>query len=342
VQLLTSDTALPYLRERGLLAADEPAVVSTLSGGVSSEVLLIEPAGGAPFVLKQVRERLKVAQDWTCDIRRLWREIDVLRLCSRIVSHEQSFAVQATVPHILLEDRENYCYAMSAAEPGHRTWKQGLLAGEADPNVAAATGRLLGTLHAKTWNDAQVAADFGDRSFFDALRLDPYYRRIAEVHPELRSAIQALIDSVLQHPLCLVHGDFSPKNLLVSPKQLMLIDFEVGHYGDPAFDLGFCVTHLVLKAIWSGERRMEYLTLTTAFWQAYREKLAGIASGEVASLEQRAVVNLAGCMLARVDGKSPVDYLAESHQAVLRQLARRWLAAPPVTLQSAFDEVARS
>jgi thiamine kinase-like enzyme len=135
---------------------------------------------------------------------------------------------------------------------------------------------------------------------------------------------------VLANRLCLVHGDFSPKNLLISPGQALLIDFEVGHFGDPAFDLGFFLTHLVAKAVRAREGCRNYLFLMGAFWLFYRHKLQAIASPkELVDLKRRMMLNLAGCLLARADGKSPLEYLTDAESNVIRTLGREWLVDPP-------------
>jgi aminoglycoside phosphotransferase (APT) family kinase protein len=233
---------------------------------------------------------------------------------------------------------------MTAAPEEHRTWKEVLFAGELEPNcnLEVACGQLLGQLHTASWANSQIAATLDDRSYFEQLRIDPYYRQVARVHADLAPAVQRLIDSVWQNRHSLVHGDFSPKNLLVWPGHMLLIDFEVGHFGDPAFDLGFFLTHLVLKSIWAGKRRSEYLKIAEGFWQTYRTTmLQSVATAEFQSLEQRMLWNLAGCMLARVDGKSPVDYLAPNQQSVVRELARRWIIDPPRTWADARGELSR-
>ena len=225
---------------------------------------------------------------------------------------------------------------MTAAPPGAQDWKSLLMLGEVDRTVAATIGRMLAAIVRASWRNPESERVFGDQTVFDQLRIDPYYRQIARVHADLAPAIGRLIDSVWQHRLCLAHGDFSPKNLLVWPGHVMLIDFEVGHYGDPAFDLGFFLTHLVLKSTWAGQRRGEYLALASEFWWAYRATMEqATGAEELASLEARTVWNLAGCMLARVDGKSPVDYLSADHQRLVRDVARQWLSAPPRTWNGA-------
>jgi 5-methylthioribose kinase len=338
---INSTSAADYLRETGRIATNETIDVCELSGGVSNVVLLITlPRGVERFVLKQARGRLRVQEEWLCPIERIWREVEVLRICGKLLQPQNEAPFRCSVPQVLWEDHDNYLYAMTAAPDGHRTWKEMLLAGEMQPSrdIATACGRLLADLHAGSWENQKIASVLDDRSYFDQLRLDPYYRHVARVHSDLAPHLERLIDSVWDHRRCLVHGDFSPKNLLIWSGQIMLIDFEVGHYGDPAFDLGFFLTHLILKSMWSGSRREEYLGLVESFWSAYQQPLARtVLTDELADLERRMLFNLAGCMLARVDGKSPVDYLSDAHKTLVRQLARAWLAEPPVTIAAALN-----
>jgi aminoglycoside phosphotransferase (APT) family kinase protein len=220
-----------------------------------------------------------------------------------------------------------------------------LLAGdiESSGGLAAACGRMLGQLHAASWGNQETAASLDDRTYFDQLRLDPYYRQIARVHADLAPAIERLIDSVWQNRCSLVHGDFSPKNLLVWPGHVMLIDFEVGHFGDPAFDLGFFLTHLVLKSFWAGERRSEYLQIADEFWRSYElTTRPAIGIDAWAPLEQRTLLNLAGCMLARVDGKSRVEYLSADQQQRVREVSRRWIVSPPESWNGASQALFQS
>jgi len=341
----SEDRTADHLRNSGRIQFGEPVEVRELAGGVSNVVLLVSlPSRGERFVIKQARGRLRVKEEWLCPVERIWREVEVLRVCVELLEVRNAerglwSPIEVCVPQVLWEDRENYLYAMSAAPEGHRTWKEMLLAGEiqASVDIASSCGSLLAALHGGSWQNPSLVARLGDRTYFDQLRLDPYYRQVARVHPDLSVSIERLLESVAEHRCCLVHGDYSPKNILVWPGHLMLIDFEVGHYGDPAFDLGFFLTHLVLKSIWSGPRRPEYLRVATTFWESYRAGLAAVVpAGELGTLESRLVLNLAGCMLARVDGKSPVDYLMAPQQEQVRRIARGWLVAPPTTLAAAI------
>jgi 5-methylthioribose kinase len=285
-------------------------------------------------VLKQSRPQLRTAEPWFCSPERIWCETATLQACSELLARRRQQDASANgimVPDLLMEDRGNFAFAMSAVAEPHATWKSQLLAGEVCEETAEACGRLLGILHADTWHSVTVAASFENRAFFDALRLDPYYRFSAGQEPRLRDWLVELIQSVWSHRHCLVHGDFSPKNLLVNAAGVTLIDFEVGHYGDPAFDLGFFLTHLVLKAVRAPRDQPRILRLIDRFSDAYRTLLGSACSAdEVDAVVERGHRNLAGCLIARVIGKSRIDYdvdvrrVLEIAEAVFRLQFAHW------------------
>jgi hypothetical protein len=341
---ITTATAAEYLQVSGRIPAGEVVQIAELAGGVSNVVLLVTlPARGERLVLKQARGQLRVKEEWLCPVERIWREVEMLRVCGDLLRNAARGKRDKTsaalfppgVPEVMWDDRENYCYAMTAAPARNRTWKAMLLskASQLDPLLAAASGRLLGHLHTGSWQNAALASQFEDRTYFDQLRLDPYYRHAAKNNPDLALRLAELEDSVWAHRRCLVHGDFSPKNLLVWPGQLWLIDHEVGHFGDPAFDLGFFLTHLVAKAVHARAGCWHYLVLMAEFWREYHGVLEStVLAAEIADLKRRMLLNLAGCLLARVDGKSPLEYLADDERRAVRQLGREWLVNPPERL----------
>jgi 5-methylthioribose kinase len=369
------ENATDYLRARGWIGAAERVSVRALTGGVSNQVLYVQRQDGcgSDFVLKQARPQLRTPAPWFCGVERIWREVEVLRICEDVLAKstqetDQSLTTSATsggssrmlpvqTPKILHEDRDNFAIAMSAAPVDHRVWKADLLAGRVEPMIAVQCGHLLGRLHAGTWQDADVARRLDDRQIFDELRLDPYYRAVASAFPDDAPHFERLIASVWNHRRSMVHADFSPKNLLVfegptgasgvatlqrdlSSRDapvfdggLMMVDFETGHFGDPAFDLGFFLSHLVLKAVFHAPDFEPYLDLTRSFWQAYRtEMIASIGEEEYAALVERTVVNFAGCMWARIDGKSRVEYLIdETRRGLTRKLCRSLFEQTPTT-----------
>lgn len=329
--LLDSLNAADYLRSTGRIARGEKVEVSELAGGVSNVVLYVSRAEGADFVVKQARKQLRVPEPWFCSEDRIWREVEVLRICAQALANREPIGErQGCVPEVLWEDHDEFAFGMTAIPRTAGNWKEQLLAGDLDPEVAAAAGAMLGRLHAATWHHPAIAAVLEDRRFFDSLRLDPYYRRVAQVRPELQPQLEQLIHDCWAGRHCLVHGDFSPKNLLVTSDRLWLLDCEVGHYGDPAFDVGFLLTHLTLKSFRAGrDWQRHYMLLDKAirhYWRQLTLAAAFRAQEEENDYAGRVSRHWGACLFARLDGKSRVDYLAdESRRDAVRTLARELL-----------------
>lgn len=350
MHLLDETTAEAYLRQQGWVSREERVTVRRLTGGVSNEVLYVARPDriDRDFVVKQARPQLRTPQPWFSSVERIWREVEVLRICERLLLAErrpeatQAHRLMAGTPRVLHEDRDNYVFAMSAAPPDHRVWKADLLGGRVEPVIAEACGRLLGRLHAGTWHDANVAAQLDDRRLYDELRLDPYYRFVARAHPSHAADFERLIDQTWRERHSLVHADFSPKNLLVYDGGLLLVDFETGHFGDPAFDLGFFLSHLVLKAAYHAPAHDAYLDLTRSFWATYLDEIGeAVSREERAQLERRAIDNFAGCAWARVDGKSQVDYLGDpARREIVRSVCQRLLVASPGKWEAVVEDFA--
>lgn len=332
---VTPDSARDYLVQTGRLAAAASATITPLAWGVSNLVLRVECSDGPAFVLKQSRPQLRTKIEWLSRCERIYREADFLRAIGPLLP-------SGAVPQVLFEDRPNYVLGLSAIRADHVVWKQALLEGRLDPVVAATLGRLLGTIHRATALRPELLPDAPDWSLFDELRIDPFYRWIARVHLALARPIDALLADMARHRACLVHADFSPKNVLVHPDGVSLVDFETGHFGDPAFDLGFFLSHLLLKSSLQPARWVAWRRLIGAFWDAYRDTFASGDADLVvtpSATSPRAVAHLAGCLLARVDGKSPVDYLPPpTHQPLVRAVALRWFERLPPTLDHALDD----
>ncbi|MFM9963244.1 MAG: phosphotransferase family protein [Planctomycetaceae bacterium] len=336
---LGPDNLIAYLCRTGRLTSAE-AVTShaeLLTGGVSNVVMRVGVPSGQDFVVKQSRAQLRTQAEWFSQPERIWRERDVLDVLARVTP-------PGVVPKRLFEDRDNFLFAMEAIPREHLVWKTSLLNGETNCDIARRLGEILAAIHARTANDADLRERLGDRTIFDELRLDPFYRFVARRQADLRPALERLIDETLATTTCLVLGDFSPKNILLVPSEsgsdgepprLVLVDFETGHFGDPAFDLGFFLSHLLLKTIKHAGRATEFLGMVRAFWSAYQ----GV--GLPPALEQRTVAHLAACLLARVDGKSTVDYLTSEAQSFVREVTRDWLLSPPALVDSAIADLRR-
>jgi 5-methylthioribose kinase len=325
-ELHAENTAL-YLHDTSKVPASVGIQARELSGGVSNVVLRVEIAGQPPIVIKQCRERLRVAMEWHARLDRIWAERAALDVLAAILP-------PGAVPRILFEDRPNYLFAMTCAPDDSTTWKSLLMSGQAGPDIAARLGAILGTIHAEAPHQAALQKTLADTSLFDELRVDPYYRTTAQAHRGLAPRIEALIESmnVSDGERTLVLGDFSPKNILVHSGGLILLDFECAHAGDAAFDLGFFLTHLILKSIYWERREpgtgARYLEMTHRFWNAYLDRTEQ-SSWRPATLVPRAIEHTAACMLARVDGKSPVEYLDHDAQDQARRLASQALHERP-------------
>jgi 5-methylthioribose kinase len=300
--------------------------ISELGGGVSNTVLLAESAGGQRLVLKQALGKLRVEQDWFSDRGRIFRESAGMRAVA-------PWLAPHSVPEVIFEDRDNLLFAMNAAPCEASTWKTQLMSGQVDPATAARIGEMLGAIVRNSWQRPEWESAFGDQTVFDQLRLDPYYRSTAARHPELAECFRALVRESQARRVSLVHGDWSPKNFLVWDDHVMAIDFEVIHYGDPAFDTGFLLNHLALKSFYRPQSKLAYLRAAARFWEAYTKGLP-----EGAAWVEAATIRHLGClMLARIDGKSPVEYLKDERvREQVRKFARHLIVDPPGTVQEVF------
>ena len=311
----------------------------TLAWGVSNLVMRIE-APGLSFVLKQSRKQLRTKIDWFSRLDRIWREVDVQRALL-------SFVPSGSVPQVLFEDRDNYLYGMEAVEADHRVWKAELLAGRADPAIARQLGAWLAIVHCASTNRPDLREQLGDRVVFDELRLDPFYRYVAQHEVAFREPLERLIADTLARQDCLVLADFSPKNILLTPRGPIVVDFETGHYGDPGFDIGFFLSHLLLKTVRFFDRVDEYLGLAREFWSSYLTGLGNgpdwlSSAGRSPSFDGQCVRHLAACMLARIDGKSRVDYLTQVWQApLIRELCRYGLQETYGSIVEVFEQLER-
>ena len=322
---LSAENAPAYLAARGLAA---PRAVTELGGGVSNTVLLID-SGQSCYVVKQALGKLRVAQDWFSDRERIFREAAAMRA---VAPH----LPPGSVPEVLFEDRGNCLFAMSAAPAGAPTWKEQLLAGEVCANTAARIGAMLASIVRATWHNPACEAEFGDIRVFDQLRLDPYYRSTAIRHPDLAPRFEQLMRESAARRVSLVHGDWSPKNFLVADGRVVAIDFEVAHYGDPSFDAAFLVNHLALKSFFLPRHRAPLAAAAASFWEAL---VAGMPAG-AGWLEAATVRHLGALMLARIDGKSPAEYLRdEALRDRVRRFARGLMQAPPAGILEVFETI---
>ncbi|MDW8339974.1 MAG: phosphotransferase [Geminicoccaceae bacterium] len=306
----------------GLAAPDRRPPMVPLSGGVSSDIWKIEREG-EPLCVKRARARLKVEADWRAPLERSAYEAAWLETAFRIVPE--------AVPRLLHFDRAAGALVLPFLDPArYRVWKTELRDGRAEPAFAARVGVRLARIHRATALDPEVARRFATDALFHALRIEPYLLFTAQRHPDLAAPLERLARRTAGTKLALVHGDASPKNILCGPEGPVFLDAECAWYGDPAFDLAFCLNHLFLKCLWTPRAARGFLACFDALAEAYLE---GVVWEPRAALEARAASLLPALMLARVDGKSPVEYLtAEAQKDRVRRVARSFLKHPETTL----------
>jgi 5-methylthioribose kinase len=320
----TAETAAltESLRNLGLAAGDEEPRYQALTGGVSSQIWRVDLRSG-PVCVKRALLKLRVECEWLAPIERNHYESAWLRVVSAIAPN--------SVPRLIAHDAGQNLFVMEFLSPeAYPLWKTELRDGRADPVFAAQLGRLLALIHRTTAHDPAIAAGFPTDAIFHSIRLEPYLEATALRHHDLAPVLHRLVETTAASKHALVHGDVSPKNILVGANGPVLLDAECAWYGDPAFDLAFCLNHLLLKCLWTPAASADFLRCFDALREAYME---GVAWEPAAVLEARAAALLPALFLARVDGKSPVEYLAVADQARVRRVARSLIEAAPERLE---------
>jgi 5-methylthioribose kinase len=311
----------------GLVGRPGACTLTPLGGGVSSDIFRVDVEGRS-FCVKRALPKLKVAADWRAPVERNHSEAEWLRVAAELVPD--------AVPRLIGEDAQAGLFAMQWLAPDtHPVWKAQLRDGTIDLGVATEVGRRLARIHAATAGRRDVAARFATDHIFQPIRLEPYLLATAARHADLAPALRALAEGTARTKLALVHGDVSPKNILAGPRGPVFLDAECAWYGDPAFDLAFCLNHLLLKCLWQPQWRARYLAAFRALAEAH---LAGVAWEPRDVFEARCARLLPGLFLARVDGKSPVEYVTdEADRDRVRSCAGPLLRAPRTRLSEVAE-----
>ncbi len=313
------------LTRLGLAGPGEEPRITALTGGVSSGIYRVDLASGS-YCVKQALPKLKVAKEWLVPVERVFHEIAWLRTVDSIAPGH--------VPRVLGEDDASKSFVMQFLGPAFGNWKADMLAGRVDVQVARQVGDVLGRIHAATADDPAIAERFATDENFYSIRLEPYLVETARVHPALAPQLMATVERTAATRRVLVHGDVSPKNILIGPigetVGPVLLDAECAWFGDPAFDVAFCLNHFLLKSAHLPAHTQELMAALEAFKKAY---FAHVTWEPVAQLESRIATLLPGLTLARVDGKSPVEYLGEPQREKVRAVAMSLVSQPPATIE---------
>jgi hypothetical protein len=323
---------LGYLRATGRIGHDEEIQFRILAGGVSNRSVWIRRASGEAWVLKQALAKLRVKVDWFSDPSRIHREALGLVWLDRLVPG-------GAIAPLVFEDAEHHLLAMHAVPEPHENWKTMLMRGDVQTGHIEQFASLLAAIHRDAWQRrAEIRPIFDDRDFFESLRIEPYYLYSCECEPRARSFLNDVVHETRRTRDTLVHGDYSPKNILVRDGHLVLLDHEVIHFGEPAFDVGFAMTHLLSKGHHLADHRGAFVNAAHGFWETYREGIEPVPW--LARIDERCVSHTLSCLLARVVGRSPLEYLDEVEKHRQRELAVRLMQSPPASMPRLIDDFA--
>ena len=313
-----------FLIESGLMGTEEVPRYKALPGGVSSDIWLVQ-FSDRQLCIKRALAKLKVKEDWQAPISRNATEVDWLETANTIVP--------GCAPRVLAHDPNRGMFAMQFIPPETgKTWKEKLQTGSVEPAFASSVGYTLAAIHTTSMNMPDLAQRFATDEVFRAIRLKPYLESTARRHPDLTSELTELIKTTTSTKLALVHGDISPKNILVCGSQPVFIDAECAWWGDPAFDLAFCLNHFLLKCIWIPNSTTKLILCFNSMTKAY---LSTIPADYAIDIESRTARLLPGLFLARIDGKSPVEYITrEVDKDKVRKAAIALLKKPVEDLAS--------
>lgn len=321
---------LHYLISKDLMKEGESIKCEILRGGVSNKTVWLELPNGDQWVLKQALSKLRVKEEW-------WSEPDRIAQEALGMQHLSSLLGSARIPEFIFFDQTHHILAMTAIPHPHSNYKQQLLAGHVEPEYFRQFGQILGQLHAQASKRTELAQIFSNRTYFENLRLEPYYLFTASKVLPAKDFLYHLSQSCREDCYTLVHGDYSPKNILIHQGQLVLLDHEVIHYGDGTFDIGFAMSHMLSKANHLKRFKQEMIDCAHLFWQSYVTSNPGLGKER----ELRAVQHSLACMLARVHGRSPLEYLTKQEQHTQSRMVLHLIERMPLSISQLIDDVRR-
>ena len=315
---MSNDPFLTALGRMGLLQPGEVPDISLLTGGVSSDVVHVDTMSG-PVCVKRALPKLKVQADWQAPVERNQYEVEWMRVAAGVDPR--------AVPKVLGEDSSTGMFAMEFLDTDrYPVWKHQLRDGEISIDTAREVGSRIAAIHGRTAGRLDIAEKFPTDHIFFPIRLDPYLCATAKKHPDCAGRLESLVRITGATRKALVHGDVSPKNILAGPHGPVFLDAECAWYGDPAFDLAFCLNHLLLKCVWRPQWQTRYLESFDALADSY---LASVTWETRTDIEARSAHLLPGLLLGRVDGKSPVEYITtDAERDRVRRVARDLLLHP--------------
>ncbi|MGB7303836.1 MAG: aminoglycoside phosphotransferase family protein [Burkholderiaceae bacterium] len=316
------------VQELGLGDVTDIQAIKALTGGVSSDIAVVELKHRS-ICIKCSLDQLRVDAAWFAPVRRNLAEYRWIEFAAGVVP--------TAVPELLGRSSQSNGFAMAFVDPSQAwNYKNGLLSGQADQGEAAAIGDIIGQIHAASATPDFDSGRFNNAADFYALRLEPYLTYTADQHPQVAPQLKLLARHYDQARLALVHGDLSPKNVLIGANGPIVLDAECASFGDPAFDIAFFSNHLALKSFHIKGAHGKLLQAMQQFFQAYQPH---VNWEPIAKMEEKTCALLPALMLARVDGKSPVEYLDTNTRRKVRTVAVEMLSKPVRSIVQLVDRL---
>ena len=318
-QIELTETTLPeYLKNEGFIPHDEPVAVEKVGDGNINWVRRVRTDSGS-WVVKQARPTLERFPEYRASTERIVFEERFFRTVAPMDA-------ESVCPRVIRFDPEQRVLVLEDLGDVERL--DAALARRADmTSVASRLARFLGAVHRGT-RDGAHAARFandemrrlhGDHIFQLPFRENdfPLSERIADRAAELRAdtTLVQTIDAVYRRYLeprgCLLHGDVQPANVLLSAAGPKLLDAEIAHVGDPAFDLGQLLGHLLLPAAARAEPDAARPAVA-ASWRAYASAWDGAPPFELADAARHGGIEL----LRRTLGAARVPAVARDEASL--------------------------
>ncbi len=278
--------------------------LAPLNGGVSSDCVKVTWSSGQA-VVKRALATLKVDEIWESNPDRILAEADALSLFKTMTP--------AHVPAVLARDDDELVIILELAPPDRHEWRELLIQGDCDQSVGRTLGQILSTWHQRTRTVVLPARLENGKSRLYELRVAPFHLDLATRWIGSSTLLRRLADELMDSSECLVHGDFSPKNVLHGPSGTWVLDAEVAHRGAPVLDLAFLAAHLLIKATHLPQFRASLHETLTAFLDAY--------TCQIPKLPEHLAEHTGAVIGVRIDGISRTRYLSNESRDALRSLA---------------------
>lgn len=316
-----------YLQKKLLVKSNDDHKIYYCKGGVSGTVAFVQRKEKKPLIIKQALAQLKTKDTWICDPNRMYIEYESNRIYHELMPNY--------APEVYFYDQDNYIYGREAVPDGCPMWKENLMQGILDFEVARKSIEVLVEIHNECSVREDIKEKFKDKEIFYGLRISPYIDFTVGKHPEITEFAKRISQEMMESSITLVHGDYSPKNIMVIGRDISVLDYEVAHYGHPAFDMAFFSNHFILKAIKFTDYSGAYLAMLKYIVNIYFSKMNYMDKNR---FESTYIRTLAMLMLARVDGKSPVEYLVGDikKQELVRQISLQMINEKVETFNKAY------